>query len=74
MGRQSGKPHPVLQAAAPLVIAPVGPGCPELIDQGMIGGKDFDAVNPCLLGTVGSSHKRDYQFLDLRLADSMTTV
>ena len=36
----------VFQASAPLVLALVRPGSPELIDQPEIGGPDLDPVKP----------------------------
>ena len=43
------KPHAVLKAAAPFIIAPVVEWQPELVDDGIVGGKQFDPVEAGLL-------------------------
>ena len=39
-----GEAHPVFEPAAPFVVAAIGERRPELIDNGVIGSEDFDAV------------------------------
>ena len=41
-----GEAHPVFEPAAPFVVAAIGEWRPELIDNGVIGSENFDAVEP----------------------------
>ena len=63
--QQAREAGAVFQAAAPLVGAPVGPGQPELVDQGIVGRPDFDPLKTGLKGTKGGGGMGIEQFLDL---------
>ena len=63
-----GEAHAVLEAAAPAVVAAVGEGRPELVDQRMIGGEQLDAVETRLLGAARGGDEAVDHFLDLGLA------
>jgi hypothetical protein len=68
------KTHAVFEAAAPAVVAPVRPGRPELLDQGMVRGEQLDPVETAVLGPPRSLRKGLDQLLDLRLADGVAAV
>jgi len=61
----SGKPGAVVQAPAPLVVAPVGPAGPELIKQRMMGGPELGPVEARLAAADRGGNVGRDQFLDL---------
>lgn len=70
----AGKTHPVLQAAAPAIVAAIRPGCPELVDEGMVGGEQLDTVESGGLGPARGPGEAFDDLLDLRLAHGVAAV
>ena len=64
----------VLQGAAPAVVAPVRPWCPELIDQSVIGGEQLDAVEARLPATPRRLAEGLDDGFDLALAHGVGAV
>ena len=72
--QRCGEAHAVLERPAPPVGATVRPRRPELIDQGVVGGEQLDAVEPGALSPHRSARERADQLVDLRLGDGVAAV
>ena len=68
------EPDPVLEAAAPAVVAAVGGGRPELVDQRVIGREQLDPIEPRLLGPPCRLDVALDHLLDLGLAHPVAAV
>ena len=66
--------HAVPEAAAPLVVAAIVEGQPELVDNGIVGGEEFYAVKARLLGAAGSLHETIDNLLDLGFAHGVAAI
>ena len=66
--------HPVFEGAAPAVGAPVRPRSPELVDERVVGGEHFDAVEAALPCPRCRPDERPDDLLDLRLGHRMAAV
>ncbi len=76
MARQHfvGEAHAVLEAAAVLVVAPVGDRRPELLDQRVVGRHQLAAVIAAGLGPRGAAREGGDDLRDLALGHRMAAV
>ena len=66
--------HAVLEAAAPFVVAAVVEGQPELVDDGIIGREQLDAVEACLFGPPCRLHEAFDDLLDFHLDHGVAAI
>ena len=69
-----GEARPIVQVAAPAVVAPVGQGVPELFDQGVVPGVHLDAVAARLLGQPRGADEAFDNVFNLGLRHGVTAV
>ena len=69
-----GEAHPVLERAAPAIVAAVRPRRPELIDEGVVGGEQLDPIEARLLRAARGLREPLDDLLDLGLAHRVATV
>ncbi len=69
-----GEAHAVLEAAAIFVVAPVGDGRPELLDEGVIGRHQLAAVISAGLGARGAAGEGGDDFRDLSRSHRVAAV
>ena len=69
-----GEAHPVLERAAPVVLAAVRPRRPELVDDRVVGREHLDPVEAAGLGAAGRRHEPVEELLDLRARHRVAAV
>ncbi len=70
----AGKAGAVFQAAAPLIIAGVGPRGPELIEQGVVGGPNLYPLKARLVAADGGGDMGGDEFLDFTFRHAVGAV